>query len=252
MKQLVIYIGCIAASIWLIGTTACVHQPWIPDGEPVPVDTTGTGSGNNQGGSNNNGNPCSPDSIYFALQILPILQSNCAMSGCHDAASAQDGVILTDYTNVMNTADVRPFDLDGSDLYEVITETDPDKVMPPPPNNTLSSDQIQLIAQWINQGALNLTCNDAIGCDTVNVSFANTVFPVLQDKCVGCHSGNNPSGGIDLNSYTTVKIQVNNGQLFGAINHESGFSPMPKGGNQLPQCEIDQVKSWIDAGAPNN
>lgn len=255
MKQITILFGIFITLSWLLSLGACKHQPWIPDGVE-PIDTTGSGGnnggGNNGGGTGNTGNPCDPDTVYFEMQILPILQSNCAMSGCHNAASAQDGVILTDYVNVMNTADVRPFDLDGSDLYEVLVETDPDKKMPPSPNIPLSSDQISLIAQWINQGALNLTCDENAGCNTTNMSFANDIQPILTNKCVGCHSGSSPSGGISLNTYNSVNNVVASGQLYGAINWEANYSNMPKGGNQLPQCEIDKIKSWIDAGAPNN
>lgn len=229
-----------------IATTAlhsCRHEPLIPTVTP-PIDTTG---------SSTVGNPCSPDSVYFELQILPILQSNCAMSGCHDAASAQDGVVLTDYNSVMNTADVRPFDLNGSDLYEVITDNDPDKMMPPPPSARLTSTQIGLIATWINQGAQNLTCDaQSGGCDTTDMSFSSDIMPILTNKCVGCHSGAGASGGVDLSTHSGVLAVVQSGQLFGSINWDNAYSNMPKGGSQLPSCEINQIKAWIDAGALNN
>ncbi|MFN2440044.1 MAG: hypothetical protein ABR503_12650, partial [Chitinophagaceae bacterium] len=60
------------------------------------------------------------------------------------------------------------------------------------------------------------------------------------------------SGNISLGDYTSVKTQVNNGKLFGAINHAPGFSPMPQGANKMSQCDINKVKAWVDAGAPNN
>lgn len=250
MKGITTFIIILGIALGIFSLEACKHQPWIPEGVN-PQDTTGTGGIDTTG--NTTGHPCSPDTIYFEMQILPILQSNCAMSGCHDAASAQDGVILTDYTNVMNTADVRPFDLDGSDLYEVITENDPDKVMPPPPNTLLSSDQISLIAQWINQGALNLTCDaNAGGCDTTNISYANDIVPILTNSCVGCHSTGNPSTSVSLDNFNGVQAVALSGQLYGSLSWQSGYSPMPKNGNQLANCEIEKIKAWIDAGALNN
>jgi hypothetical protein len=27
---------------------------------------------------------------------------------------------------------------------------------------------------------------------------------------------------------------------------------MPKGGSQLPACELTKIRIWVDAGAPNN
>lgn len=106
------------------------------------------------------GNPCHPDTVYFARDILPLLLSSCAKAGCHDAASAADGVILDSYQNVMQTADVKPFDPDKSDLYEVLVETDPDKIMPRPPLPALSNTQIQTVRKWILQGAKNNRCDE--------------------------------------------------------------------------------------------
>ncbi|NUO03164.1 MAG: hypothetical protein HUU01_21345 [Saprospiraceae bacterium] len=209
----------------------------IPDG-----DTTGTG-----------GVPCDPSVVYFDLQILPILQSRCAFSGCHNEASAANGVILTSYQKVMQTGDVTPFNLDESDLYEVLIEDDVEDRMPRSPNPALSQDQINLIATWILQGAQNLTCDANAGqCDTQNMSFATNIRPIIQNNCQGCHSGTAPSGGINLSTYNGVAAVATNGRLYGAIARQPGFVAMPFGGNQLPQCSIDKIKAWIDAGVPNN
>ena len=90
-------------------------------------------------------------------------------------------------------------------------------------------------------------------CNTSNVSFSATITPILQKyDCSLCHSSVTQSGNISLANYNNVKTQVNNGRLFGAINHEPGFSQMPQGGNKMNQCDISKVKAWIDAGAPNN
>ena len=39
-------------------------------------------------------------------------------------------------------------------------------------------------------------------------------------------------------------------KIVGAINHTTGFSAMPQGGDKLEQCDIDFLTAWIDAGAP--
>lgn len=91
-------------------------------------------------------------------------------------------------------------------------------------------------------------------CDTSQVSFSLTVKPVLQTYCYTCHSnttyqiGNN----IKLENYADVKIAVDNGSLNGSIAHLKGFSPMPKGGGKLSNCNLDQIKSWINQGAKND
>ena len=237
----------------LLDLFSCKHDPFIIDDDMVPIDTTDNPIDTTNNDTTTMGIPCDPDIVYFDKDILPILNSNCAFSGCHDAASAEDGVVLESYESTMQTADVEPFDLNGSKLYEVIIETDEDKRMPQPPNEPLTTDQINLIAKWILQGAEDLECDpDAEGCDTENISFSEFVQPVIQNNCQGCHSGNNPSGGIDLTTYQNIKTVVDSGQLYGAIAWENGFENMPQGEDQLSQCTIDKIKSWIDDGAPDN
>jgi hypothetical protein len=103
------------------------------------------------------------------------------------------------------------------------------------------------------QGARNNSC-EPTACDTASVTFSGKIKPILDNKCVGCHSGTPPQGGIDFSTYAGVKTRVDNGRLWGAINHLPGFSPMPKSTPQqkLAQCEIAQFRIWMAAGAPNN
>jgi mono/diheme cytochrome c family protein len=79
------------------------------------------------------------------------------------------------------------------------------------------------------------------------------VVPVLTSNCYVCHSGAATAGaGIKLDNYASVKVQVNNGRLLGSIEHKPGFSPMPKGGAKMQDCDIAKIRTWIKAGAPNN
>lgn len=194
--------------------------------------------------------PCHPDTVYFEKDLLPILQSSCALADCHDAGTQQDGVRLTDYASVMATADVKPFDPEGSDIYEVLVEDDPDKRMPPPPNSPLTAEQRNMVYKWIAQGAQNLFCEEE--CDTLNVTFSDNVWPLIQNSCFGCHSGSNPSGGIALENHADIVDVAQTGQLMGAINWETGYANMPKNGNQLAFCDRRAVELWVEDGMPNN
>jgi hypothetical protein len=90
-------------------------------------------------------------------------------------------------------------------------------------------------------------------CASTNVTFSGTINPILSNSgCMNCHSGNNPSGNINLQGYDNVKTVAANGSLYGAVNHSPGFSPMPQGGNKLSPCDISKIKAWIDGGAINN
>jgi hypothetical protein len=121
-----------------------------------------------------------------------------------------------------------------------------------PPSRRLSDDQVTLIAMWIQQGAKKTSCAATV-CDTSNITYSQKVNGIMQKNCTsGCHSGNNPSGNIDLSNYNGVKESADNGGLMGSIEHRSGYSAMPENSAKLSTCDILLVQKWIDAGAPNN
>jgi uncharacterized membrane protein len=192
---------------------------------------------------------CSPDTVYFQQSVLPLITSNCSMSGCHDAISHKEGVNLTDYTNIRK--EVSAFNPTSSELYKCLNETG-DKRMPPAPSAEFSLTQKSLLLKWIQQGAKNNTCSNTATCDTVNVTFSASVLPVLKTYCVGCHSAASPSAGIDLSTYAAVKVYAANGRLMGSITHAIGYKPMPSSTSKLGACEINQIKAWVTKGTLNN
>jgi hypothetical protein len=253
----------IVLTVFLLGIVlsalfpSCTHDPFSPI-DSNPIDTTGnpidtTGNPIDTTGQDTTIVPCDSNLVYFDSQILPLLVSNCAKSGCHDAITHEEGLILTNYQNVMSRGLVKAFDLNGSKLYRAITENDQDDVMPPPPNQKLTSQQIQLISKWILQGAKDTTCVETITtCNTTGVSYSGFIAPLFNTFCAGCHSGGNPSGGLTLTTYNGVKAVATNGRLLGAISWSAGFQKMPQGGNKLNDCSIAKITAWINDGAPNN
>ena len=75
---------------------------------------------------------------------------------------------------------------------------------------------------------------------------------MLQTFCIGCHSGPTPGGLISLENYSSIFVVAQNEKLLGSVNHDSGFQPMPRGGNKLATCKIDQIKIWLRNNSPNN
>jgi len=195
---------------------------------------------------------CDPQTIFFQQQVLPIFQSSCAVPGCHDAVSQQNGIILDSYDNIVSTGDIEAGNPNAGDIYEVITEADPDDVMPPSPYNSLTQQQISTIFYWIQQGAQNNSC-EGEGCDLSNVTFSGKVQPIIAAHCQGCHSGATPQGNLLLTNYDQIRAIAENGSLWGSINWGGNdFTDMPYNGTQLSQCKKDIIQTWLDAGAPNN
>lgn len=211
---------------------SCKHEPPITAVNPDPIP----------GPVPNNG-------VCFESEILPLFKSNCAKSGCHDAASHEENLILDSYSNIMRKYIV-PGNADNSKIYRVLFETGKDK-MPPAPNADLTTAQKALIGKWINEGAKNtVNCNST--CDTTQFKYGANIALIMTTYCTGCHAGAVPSGGIDLSNYTNVKVQATNGRLVGSVTHAAGFSPMPKDAAKLSECQLTQIKKWVAAGALNN
>ncbi|MFZ2287414.1 MAG: c-type cytochrome domain-containing protein [Bacteroidales bacterium] len=183
----------------------------------------------------------------FSRDILPVLVSSCAMTGCHDAATHEEGYIFAGYSTTMQA--VRPGNPSESKLYEVITEPDGEDRMPPSPLPRLSSAQIDSIAAWIGYGALDEFCGEA--CDTINpVTYSATIRPAVNTYCTGCHSGTAPGGGVRLETYANVSSVAASGVLMNALRG-NGVPKMPPAGS-LSTCRIRQFELWINNGYPNN
>ena len=187
--------------------------------------------------------------VCFESQILPLFQSNCATSGCHNAASQQKGYVFDSYVNIVKK-DVRPGRADNSKVYTVLFETG-DKKMPRPPNPDLTPEQKALIGKWINEGAKN-TVSCGTSCDSLQFKYGANISPLMSTYCLGCHSGSAPSGGINLSAYNGVRNVAISGRLVGAVSHAPGYSPMPKNAGKLSTCQIAQIRKWVTSGAPNN
>ncbi len=152
----------------------------------------------------------------------------------------------------MNTSNVDTKGL-NSKVWKAITGNGED-LMPPYPNAPLTPAQKATIQQWIEQGAANTTCTHICGCDSTNVSFSAYIAPVIQTFCIGCHSNTTSQGGVNLQGYTNVLAQVNNGKLIKTIKWQTGpgIVAMPYKGSKLSDCTISKFQSWVNAGSLNN
>lgn len=91
-------------------------------------------------------------SVSFADDILPMLQSRCV--NCHGGQRTEHELNLNSYDGVMagseNGPVVTPGDAANSPLAELVANGKMPKRGP-----KLTPDQVQLIVDWINQGAQN-------------------------------------------------------------------------------------------------
>ena len=114
--------------------------------------------------SSNSTGPTGP--VSFANDVQPIFTNNCALSGCHSGTTPTGGQNLSAgvaYSNIVNVKStemsnlyrVEPSNSDSSYLYWKITGDPRITGVNMPKVGSISSQQIQTIKDWIDQGALN-------------------------------------------------------------------------------------------------
>ncbi len=91
-------------------------------------------------------------------------------------------------------------------------------------------------------------------CDTTSVSYSSVIKPILDQYCgvAGCHDAITVANGYDYTKYSGIQLSASHGRLIGSINQASGYLPMPQSATKIPQCDIDKMTAWVNAGYPNN
>lgn len=91
------------------------------------------------------------------------------------------------------------------------------------------------------------------------VSFSADIGPLFQKNCIRCHGGPEPTMGMSLESYQGAIKGSKNGPVIVPGNPEKSLmylytrdGIMPYGGPRLPASEVEKIRAWIAAGAPNN
>jgi len=192
---------------------------------------------------------CSEGIISFKFQVHPILVSNCAQSGCHNSKDREDGVDVETYEEVIK--EVRVGDAARSEHYRSITRNpNHRKFMPERPRDPLLASEIQIIGDWINQGAENTDC--ITPCTSTATSFSKDIQPLFKLYCYGCHQAGDKQGAVSMEDYEHILDFVRDGSLLGSMKHDNAYVAMPLYLEKMTDCQIAQVENWIIEGAQNN
>jgi hypothetical protein len=85
-------------------------------------------------------------------------------------------------------------------------------------------------------------------CKVSGVTYENYVKYIIDDKCLGCHINNSLEPYQD--NYSLIMVIVNDGRLKNVLTGSNGYQLMPYQTKGLPDCEVENIISWIDNGAP--
>jgi hypothetical protein len=99
----------------------------------------------------------------------------------------------------------------------------------------------------------------ATTCDTATITYSHDIAPIIASGCYspgnGCHDAAGSSvSGYNYTTYDGLIVNIQDGALLPDINFTptKGHNSMPKGGNQLAQCDINKITRWVNQGYPNN
>ncbi|MCB0191572.1 MAG: hypothetical protein KDJ65_06465 [Anaerolineae bacterium] len=94
---------------------------------------------------------------------------------------------------------------------------------------------------------------------TEQVSFAADVFPIIENRCVKCHGGEETEEGLSMTSHAEIMQGSWNGSILEPGNADNSFmveqiisGEMPKNEPRLLPREIRIITEWINVGAPDN
>jgi len=92
-----------------------------------------------------------PQQVSFSGDLIPILNANCNMSGCHDAIPTKNPSVTPDkaYTSLLNGGFVNVIAPASSPFYTMV------KGGAMPPSGTVKAADVQKILDWIRNGAPN-------------------------------------------------------------------------------------------------
>jgi hypothetical protein len=105
--------------------------------------------------------------VSFSQNVVVVLGQHCAVVGCHIPGSPPNGLVMTPsqaYSNLVGVPvveypsllRVKPSDAADSYVYLKVTNTAPSGTQMPPPStgDSLSNTEINILKDWINEGAL--------------------------------------------------------------------------------------------------
>jgi mono/diheme cytochrome c family protein len=90
-------------------------------------------------------------------------------------------------------------------------------------------------------------------------SFSSDVLPVFEARCQRCHGTGRAEAGLRLTSHADVMAGSDYGAVVIPGNAATSrlvevivSGEMPLGGQRLPETDIQIIRNWVDAGAPDN
>ena len=201
--------------------------------------------------------------VSFEKQVQPVLASACL--SCHGEKKPKGELQLHTHAGLLEGSEygkvVVPGKPEKSTLYTTtVLPSDDDEIMPPK-GEPLTSDQANVLKEWIAAGA---KWPEGLVIQQVRrIDFVKDIKPILEASCVSCHREGHDKGDLRLDERqyafeageygaAVVPFDLEKGTLYQTVtlpaDHDDLMPPSNKGG-PLPKEQLDLLRDWIVQGA---
>lgn len=223
------------------------------------------------------------EGVSFTKEIAPLINEKCI--GCHGASMQCGNLRLDTFAGWVKGGKSGPLLTVGNPKQSLILFRmgTPDKaIRMPKDEEPIDREKLITMANWITQGAnfdgesqevvlsklrtkkdadeqeASIVIAKPKGNETV--SFTKDIAPFMANLCVGCHSGNNPRGGLSLETfYDMMKGGVSGHVVLPGKPKEDSRLFRLTGGLENPRMpnnnqtritkkNYEDLKKWFDEG----
>jgi hypothetical protein len=217
--------------------------------------------------------------VSFSGEVAPLIAEKCL--GCHGDNNPRANLNLNTFAGWRQGGVTGPLLTPGNANNSLIVARVADQnaqTRMPRGQDPLTQEEIQTLADWINAGANydgeeetialadlaatmeeddpSIVIPEPEGDETV--SFTEDIAPFMANLCVGCHSGNNPRGGLSLVSFYDMMKGGDSGRVVLPGNVEGSRlfrlvggleNPrMPQGQARITRQNYEDLRKWFEEG----
>ncbi|MBL8227567.1 MAG: PSD1 domain-containing protein [Bryobacterales bacterium] len=193
----------------------------------------------------------------FETEVLPILRAKCM--SCHGEKAAQAGLSITTRDALLKGGKSGTAVIPGKSNDSLLLTLAASGKMPLA-GPKLTADELGIVRQWIDEGALN--AGEQAGSVRPQVAQRD-VETILSAKCWVCHGRRDQQAGLDLRTFASMRKGGKSGPAIVPGDPEASLLVKRIGAQQMPppklqeqysvrgltEDEFAKVKQWIADGA---
>ncbi|MGB8853350.1 MAG: PSD1 and planctomycete cytochrome C domain-containing protein [Pirellulales bacterium] len=194
----------------------------------------------------------------FERDVQPFLTAKCGR--CHGEKARKADLDVVSFAGIMRGGESGPVIAAGKPHDSAVYEKTSTGEMPPDGENMLSDEELAILDRWIAGGAKSAAKTAA----AVAAPSQHDVLPIFLLHCTKCHGRYRQDGKLDLRSYASLMRGGKSGPVIVPGKPDESLLVQRIAAGEMPpnkqlvavsvkpveSGELEQVRTWIAAGAP--